>query len=89
MAIGATSRDILFSFSSRGLKLTLAGLVTGSVLAVIAAHLMTTLFYGFPPHYVPIVAAVSLILLAVAAIACLVPAHRASRIDPLITLRHE
>ena len=89
MALGATSSDILLSFSRRGLALTLAGLAIGLVLAVIAARLMTTLFYGFRPDYVPAVAVVSLILLAVAALACLVPARRASRIDPMIALQHE
>jgi ABC-type antimicrobial peptide transport system permease subunit len=89
MALGATPRDILLSFTGRGLMLTLAGLAIGSVLAFIAARLMTTLFYGFQPDYAPALAAVILILLAVAAIACLVPARRASRIDPLIAIRHE
>ena len=89
MALGATPRDILLSFTGRGLMLTLAGLAVGSVLAFIAARLMTTLFYGFQPDYAPALAAVILILLAVAAIACLVPARRASRIDPLIAIRHE
>jgi putative ABC transport system permease protein len=89
MALGATSRDILLSFSRRGLALTLVGLAIGLVLAVIAARLMTTLFYGFRPDYAPAVAVVSLILLAVAAVACFVPARRASRIDPMIALQHE
>ena len=81
--------QILLSFGGRGLLLTLAGLAIGSVLAVLAARLMTTLFYGFVPHYVPAAAAVSVILVSVAAIACFVPAYRASRIDPLVALRHE
>jgi putative ABC transport system permease protein len=89
MALGATSREILLLFGGRGLLLTLAGLAIGSVLAVLAARLMTTLFYGFVPDFIPAVAAVSVILVSVAAIACLVPARRASRIDPLIALRHE
>ena len=89
MALGATSREILLSFSGHGLLLTLAGLAIGSVLAVFAARLMTTLFYGFVPDYAAAVAAVSVILLLLAAIACLVPARRASRIDPLIALRHD
>lgn len=89
MALGATSRDILLSFSRRGLLLTFIGLAAGSILAVGAARLMTALFYGFQPGYLPIVAAVSLILLVVATFACLVPARRASHIDPMIALRHE
>ena len=52
-------------------------------------QLMTTLFYGFRPDYLPAVAVVSFILLAVAALACLVPARRASRIDPLMALPQE
>jgi putative ABC transport system permease protein len=89
MALGATSHDILLSFGRRGMALTLAGLAIGLVLAAIAARLMTTLFYGFRPDYVPAVAVVSLVLLAVAALACLVPARRASRIDPMLALQHE
>jgi ABC-type antimicrobial peptide transport system permease subunit len=71
------------------MALTLAGLAIGLVLAAIAARLMTTLFYGFRPDYVPAVAVVSLVLLAVAALACLVPARRAPRIDPMLALQHE
>src|SRR6266536_3152740 len=89
MALGATSNDILLFFGRRGLKLTLTGLAIGVVLAVVAARLMTTLFYGFRPDYVPAVAGVSLILLTVAALACLIPARRASRIDPMSALQHE
>ena len=89
MALGATSGRILLSFGRRGLALTLAGLALGLVLAAIAARLMTALFYGFRPDYVPAAAAVSLILLAVAALACFVPARRASRVDPMIALQQE
>jgi predicted permease len=87
MALGATSNDILLSFGRRGLKLTLAGLALGLVLAVIAARFMTALLYGFRPDYLPTVSAVSLILLAVATLACLLPARRAARVDPVIALR--
>ena len=89
MALGAKSSEILLSFGKRGLALTLTGLVIGLVLAAIAAHSMSSLFYGFRPDYVPTVTAVSFILLGVAALACFVPARRASRVDPVIALRNE
>lgn len=89
MALGANSRQILLSFGKRGLTLTLAGLIIGLSLAAASARWMTALLYGFRPDYVPAVTAVALILLAVAALACFVPAHRASRVDPVVALRTE
>lgn len=88
MARGATSNDILLAFGRRGMVLTLAGLAVGLVLAAVA-RLMMALFYGFRPDYFPAVGVVSLVLGAVAALACLVPARRASRIDPMLALQHE
>ena len=89
MALGATSGEVMRSFGRRGLVLTLTGLAIGLVLAAIASRLLTTLLYGVRPDYIPTVAVVSLILLGVAALACFVPARRASRIDPMIALRQE
>jgi putative ABC transport system permease protein len=77
------------SIVSRGFALTLTGLVIGSVLAAVTAELLTPLLYGARPDYLPAVAATSVILIAVAALACLVPARRASHIDPVIALRNE
>jgi putative ABC transport system permease protein len=89
MALGATSADILLSFTRRGLTLTVAGLGIGVVLAVTVARLMTTLFYGIEPDYIGAVAVASLMLFVVATLACLVPARRASRVDPMVVLRCE
>jgi predicted permease len=89
MALGASARDILLSFSGRGLILTVVGLAIGIVLSAVAARAMTTLFYGFRPDFVPVTILVSMILVTVAALACLVPARRAARIDPLVALQHE
>jgi putative ABC transport system permease protein len=89
MALGATSSEILLSFGKRGLALTFAGLVMGLALAALAARSMTSLLYGFRPDYLPTATVTSLILLTVAALACLVPARRASRIDPVVALRNE
>jgi putative ABC transport system permease protein len=89
MALGATSSEILFYFAKRGLALTLAGLGMGLILAAIVSRLMTALLYGFRPDYMPTAAVVSLVLLAVAGLACFVPACRAARVDPVIALRNE
>jgi putative ABC transport system permease protein len=89
MALGATAGQILRSFGLQGLTVTAAGLAIGLVLAWLAARSMTSLLYGFQPGYAPTVAAVSLVLLAVAALACFVPARRASRVDPVVALRME
>jgi putative ABC transport system permease protein len=89
MALGATGSQILLSFGKRGLALTIAGLGIGLALATIAGRSMTALLYGFRPDYVPTVTGVSLILLAVAALACFIPARRASRVDPMVALRYE
>jgi ABC-type antimicrobial peptide transport system permease subunit len=89
MALGATSSEIMLSFGRRGLGVSLTGLACGIVLAAIASRLMGTLLYGFRPDFITTVTVVSLILVGVAALACLVPARRASRIDPMIALRQE
>lgn len=89
MALGASSSGVMWSIGARGLALTLAGLAIGLVLAVFASRLMTTLLYGVTPNYIPIAAAVSLVLMGIATLATFVPARRASRIDPMIALRQE
>jgi putative ABC transport system permease protein len=89
MALGATSSEILLSFGKRGLALTLGGVAIGLALAAIAARLMAGLLYGFRPDYLPTFTVAALILLTVAALASLVPARRASRMNPVIALRSE
>ena len=89
MALGATSSEILLSFGRRGLALTLTGLAIGLALAAMASRLLGTLLYGFRPDYIPTAVVVSFILIGVAALACFVPARRASRIDPMIALRQQ
>ena len=89
MALGATPSEILLTIGKRGLMLTLAGLVIGLGFATVASRFLNTLLYGFRPDYVATVIGVSLILLSVATLACFIPARRASRVNPVITLRNE
>jgi len=89
MALGARSRDILITFTGRGLRFTVAGLAIGGAMALVAARAMRTLFYDFQPDYVWAIAMASVALLAVAGVASLVPARRASRINPMSALQRE
>jgi putative ABC transport system permease protein len=89
MALGATSRAILVQFGKRGLGLTVAGLAIGVGLSIVAARFLSVLLYGLRPELTPIIVGVSVILLGVAVLACLAPALRASRVDPVTALRTE
>jgi putative ABC transport system permease protein len=89
MALGATSREILFTFGKRGLVLTATGLAIGWGLSIAASRFLNALLYGFQPDLIPTITVASLILLGVAALACLSPARRASRVDPVVALRSE
>jgi putative ABC transport system permease protein len=74
---------------SDGLRPALYGLVLGLAASMGAVRLIESMLYGTRPLDPAIFAAVAAILLAVAALACLVPAWRASRIDPMQALREE
>ena len=89
MALGATAGEILRSFTRQGLGLTMFGLVIGLAASGAASRVLSTLLYGYQPDYFSTAAAVSIILIVVAAFACVVPARRASRTDPMIALRQE
>jgi putative ABC transport system permease protein len=89
MALGASAGQILLSFSRRGLSLTLAGLFIGLALAAVASRILNALLYGVRPDPISTFTPASVIVVLVAALACIVPAHRASRIDPVVALRNE
>jgi putative ABC transport system permease protein len=89
LALGAQSTSILRMVLRQGLGLALAGAVFGLAGALIVSHLMAGLLYGVRPADPLTFAAVAILLFGVALLACYIPAHRALRVDPLVTLRHE
>ncbi|HEV2864465.1 MAG TPA: ABC transporter permease [Pyrinomonadaceae bacterium] len=89
MALGAQGRDVFRMVVGRGMGLVLAGLGIGLVAAMVLMRLMASLLYGVEPTDPATYAAVALVLGLVALVACLVPALRATRVDPTVALRYE
>jgi len=87
MALGATRRDIMRLIISRVFVLALLGTAVGVVLAVPSMRLLTALLYQVTPTDPVVFTLLALTLIAIAVLAGYVPARRATRVDPLITLR--
>jgi len=89
MALGARRVDVLRMILGHGLALTLGGLVLGIFGALLLTRFLSTLLFDIRPTDLPTYIAASLLLLAVAIAACLIPARRATKVDPLVALRYE
>jgi putative ABC transport system permease protein len=89
LALGATERLILGQVLGRGLRLVIIGIAIGGVLALSLARLIAGLLYGVAPLDPTTLVLVPALLLAVALLACYLPARRAMRVDPLVALRSE
>jgi predicted permease len=87
MALGARRTSVLSLVLRQGLALVLAGLAIGLAGALVLTRLLTTLLFGVQPTDGVTFVAVSMVLVAVAAIACLIPARRAASVDPMVALR--
>ena len=88
-ALGATPRNILFLVLKKGMGLTLVGIVIGLTGAFVLTRLMSSLLFGVKASDPLTFVLVPLVLGLVALVACLIPARRATRIDPLVALRYE
>ncbi len=89
MAIGAGSSTIVGMVLKQGMTLAAIGLVIGIAASAALSRLITGLLFGITATDPIVFGSVSLILAAVALIACYLPARRATRIDPLVALRIE
>lgn len=89
LALGAPREHVLGKMLGDGLRPALIGLALGLAASVEAARLMRDMLYETRPLDPIVFAAVSAMLMAVAALACIVPAWRASRVDPVKALRTE
>jgi ABC-type antimicrobial peptide transport system permease subunit len=89
MALGAQPRDVVADVLGQGLRLALLGVGVGIGLALAATRLINSLLFGTSPTDVATFAGVATLLIVVAIAASLVPALRASRVDPLVALRDE
>jgi putative ABC transport system permease protein len=87
MAMGAVPGDVLWMVLRQAALLVLPGLAIGAVGALLLTRLLTGLLFGVEPTDPLTFAGVSLLLLGVAAVACFVPARRATEIHPMVALR--
>jgi ABC-type antimicrobial peptide transport system permease subunit len=89
IALGAQRNQVLRTVLLDGLRPAFTGLIAGLIASAIVARLIQSILYGTKPYDPAIFATVAVTLLMVAALACLVPAWRASRLDPMQALRVE
>jgi ABC-type antimicrobial peptide transport system permease subunit len=89
MAFGAEVRDVLGMVLREGLRLVIAGVAVGLLGAWALSRYLTSILYDVratdPLTYI----LVALLMTAVALVACLVPARRATKVDPMVALRYE
>ncbi len=89
MAMGARAADVLGLVLSQGLKLAAAGVVAGALGALALTRLISGLLFGVSSFDPLTFCAMALLLGAVTVAACIIPARRATKVDPLIALRYE
>lgn len=89
MALGAKRVDVLRLITSEGMKLAAIGVAIGFVLSLALSRVLSSVLIGVNAYDVTTFIAVPLLLVVVALVACLVPARRAAKVNPLVALRYE
>ncbi|MGH9519112.1 MAG: FtsX-like permease family protein, partial [Terriglobales bacterium] len=89
MALGAGASQVLGMILGQGLRLALAGAMGGLIAVLLLGRVARSFLYGVGASDPLTLIVVALVLLLVAALACYLPARRATRVDPVIALRGE
>jgi len=89
MALGAQPKDVLKVLMTHGFMLVSVGVGLGLAASFALTRLMADLLFGVEPTDKATLGAMTLLLVAVALVACFVPARRAMKVDPLVALRYE
>jgi putative ABC transport system permease protein len=89
IALGASRGDVLRMILNEGSQLAIAGIVLGLAGAAAVTRVLQNLLFGVQPHDPLTFAAVTILLMSIALLACYIPARRAMQVDPMVALRYE
>jgi putative ABC transport system permease protein len=89
MALGAQSKDVLRMVIGEGFRMVLLGIAIGIAAGIALSRYLASLFFGVSPANPATYLQVALLMIGIALLACLLPAWRAIRVNPMVALRYE